>query len=263
MIVQVDIHQSPGSIGNAVANQIIVELAVAQQSGKYYLLGCPSGRTPRPIFAALATIVRGSEIDLSNLVLIMMDDYVEAAGDSYKFVSDDRHFSCHRFADREIVSVLNESLSEEKQIKADNVWFPDPTQAAAYDEKIAQFGGVDLFILASGASDGHVAFNQPGSQRDGKSSVTFLATSTRQDNLKTFPDFESLDQVPQFGVTVGVGTIANNSKSAVMVLLGESKRLAFAKITNTEEYDTTWPSSIIVECHNAVLYADKAAATSI
>ena len=259
--MQVDVHQSPESIGIAVANKIISELAVAQQSGNCYLLGCPSGRTPRPIFAALATMVRGGRINLSNLVLVMMDDYVEAAGESYQFVSTVRHFRCHRFADREIVSILNESLAEEKQIKADNVWFPDPAQPAAYDDKIAQSGGVDLFILASGATDGHVAFNQPGSHRDGKSSVTFLAKSTRQDNLETFPEFTSLDQVPQFGVTVGVGTIANHSKSAVMVLLGESKRVAFAKITEAEKYDTSWPSSIIVECPNAVLYADKAAAT--
>lgn len=258
--MQIDVHQSPESIGIAVANQIIRGLGNAQLSGSHYLLGCPSGRTPRPIFAALATLIRKTSVDLSKLVLVMMDDYVEAAGESYQYVSPDRHFSCHRFADLEIVSLLNNSLSEEKQIKADNVWFPDPRQAAAYDDKIAQSGGVDLFILASGASDGHIAFNQPGSHRDGKSSVVFLADSTRQDNLNTFPEFKSLDQVPQFGVTVGIGTIASQSKSATMVLLGESKRLAFEKITKAKKFDTSWPSSIIVECCNAVLYADNAAA---
>ncbi len=45
------------------------------------------------------------------------------------------------------------------------LWYADPADPAAYDRRIAAAGGIDLFLLASGASDGHVAFNPPGSAR--------------------------------------------------------------------------------------------------
>ncbi len=118
-----------------------------------------------------------------------------------------------------------------------------------------------MFILASGASDGHVAFNPSGSEQDSDTRVIRLAEQTRQDNLHTFPEFKSLDEVPRYGISVGVGTIVNQSKAAVMVLVGEGKRLAFEKITAARSYDPAWPSSIIVECPNAALHADAAAAT--
>ena len=50
-----------------------------------------------------------------------------------------------------------------------------------------------------------------------------LAEETRRDNMQTFPDFRSLDDVPRFGVTVGIDTIARHSRQAVMIVWGEGQ----------------------------------------
>ena len=137
---------------------------------------------------------------------------------------------------------------------------PDPAVAAGYDMRLADAGGIDLFLLASGAGDGHIAFNPPGSPRDSRSRVVELAAQTRRDNLATFPDFKSLDEVPTHGITIGIASIADLSKAATMIVWGEGKRAACRRISEAKAYDPSWPATIVVECRNAELHADRDAA---
>ena len=137
---------------------------------------------------------------------------------------------------------------------------PDPSAPEAYDRRLATVGGIDLFLLASGAGDGHVAFNPPGSPRDSSSRIVELAEQTRRDNLATFPDFKSIAEVPSHGITIGIASIAELSKAAVMIVWGEGKRIAFRRLSQASAYDPSWPATIAVECLNAELHADRNAA---
>lgn len=257
--MQVSIHETPDDLGMAVANKILQQFLAAQNAGQQYLLGCPSGRSPKPVYAALASLFANSDINLSDLILVMMDDYVEGRSPLFRYVDVKKHYSCRRFAHVDIAARFNANLPISQHLPPENIWFPDPVNSAAYDERIAEAGGIDLFILASGASDGHIAFNPPGSSRNSVSYVAELAELTREDNLKTFPDFQSINQVPTHGVTVGIATIAELAKSVVMVLSGENKRRAFGIISQATCYDPNWPATIIAECKNAVLFADTLA----
>ena len=60
--------------------------------------------------------------------------------------------------------------------------------------------------------------------------VVALEETTRRDNLSTFPTFRGLDDVPQFGVTVGIRTIRELSKSVIMLALGEQKQEAVRRL---------------------------------
>jgi hypothetical protein len=122
-----------------------------------------------------------------------------------------------------------------------NVWLPDPADPAAFDARLAAAGGVDLFLLASGASDGHVGFNPPGTAIDSGSRVVRLAETTRRDNLGTFPAFEELAAVPTHGVSVGLGTIARLSASVVMVLNGAHKQAAALRLLSEAAFTPTGP----------------------
>ena len=87
-----------------------------------------------------------------------------------------------------------------------------------------------------------------------------LAEQTRRDNLKTFPDFASIDAVPRHGVTVGIETIRAQSRAVGMVVWGEGKREAYRRLSAAQSYDPDWPATIFSICANATLYADRAAA---
>jgi glucosamine-6-phosphate deaminase len=160
------------------------------------------------------------------------------------------HYSCTRFAYEEIAAPLG--------IPSERVWLPDVDDPAAYDARIDDAGGIDLFLLASGASDGHVAFVPPGSPREGRTSVLAIAQSTRRDNLATFPEFASLDEVPTHGVSVGLGTIAA-ARTVRLVLHGAAKRLATERLLALDAFDPSWPASIVHECRNAEIWVDEEA----
>jgi len=150
-------------------------------------------------------------------------------------------------------------VRQQMNFGAGEVWFPDPADPAAYDRRIADAGGIDLFLLASGATDGHVAFNSTGSPRESRTRIVPLSDETRRDNLQTSPSFGSLENVPREGVTVGIATIAE-AREAIMALTGASKRLTLRRIVEASGYDPSWPATVIHECAVREIVADAAAA---
>jgi glucosamine-6-phosphate deaminase len=224
----------PAAIGEELAGELVRRHDASDGS---FLVGCPGGRSLRSTYAALAR-----RPPLEQLVVVMMDEYVGAPPDA--------HYSCERFAREEIAYPLG--------VPAERVWLPDPAEPEAYDARIDAAGGLDVFLLASGASDGHVAFLPPGSSRDGRTSVVELAESTRRDNLATFPLFASSDDVPRQGVSVGLATISA-ARSLRLVLHGADKREAARRLLALDHFDPAWPASIVHEHEDARVLVDEEA----
>lgn len=265
MRVAPTVFAGPEAIGRSLASQIADQLA-ATAPGRRFLLGCPSGRSPQSTYRALADEVTARELDLSGLVVVMMDEYVErdpATGAMRRIDADAPH-SCLRFGKVEIVNRLNAAVSLGRYISDDHYWVPDPARPEEYEEMIAASGGIDIFILASGASDGHIAFNPPGTDRDARTRIVTLGEQTRRDNLHTFPTFGGdLSRVPSLGVTVGVGTIREHSKRVVMVAHGATKAAAVRRITEAERYAPDWPATVLTECNYPQLLVDEDAAADL
>jgi glucosamine-6-phosphate deaminase len=166
-----------------------------------------------------------------------------------------------RFAKLEIFDVLNAGAPEGGKIPAENVRFPDASDPQGYEDFLRKVG-VDVFIMASGGSDGHVAFNPPGTNRSDRTRIVRIADETRQDNLGTFPDFKNIDEVPKHGVSVGPATMVDVSAIAIMQLIGAHKNKAFKRISAATGYESDWPSTVVRECKDYYILADKAAANS-
>lgn len=250
---------SPEEIGEYVAARLLERIERAHLAKRRFLLGCPTGRSPKPMFAAMARRLAAGPQDLSHLVFVMMDEYLVHDGNELEYAPTDAPWSCHNFTSVEILGKLNESLPPARRIGASSVWFPDPRDPGAYDERIEAGGGIDFFLLASGASDGHVAFNPPGSTRASGTRIIALSEETRRDNLKTFPAFGTLDAVPRYGVSVGVDTIVR-AREAMMIAWGEGKRLTVSRMQRADRYEPDWPATLIHECAAGEIICDAAAA---
>ncbi len=248
------------ALGEALAVEIVDLVDAATAEGRSFVLGCPGGRSPVSTYHAMGEEFGRRNSDLSHLIIAMMDDYAIPGPAGWTQPDADLHYSCRRFAREDIQAVFNASLAPDHQVSDDHVWGPDPSDPGAYDKLLDEAGGVDMFILASGAGDGHVAFNPPGTRLDSGTRVVELAEQTRRDNLATFPDFGGLDDVPSHGITVGVGTIARDSHRAVMVVVGGDKRPAVARLVDGESYDPSWPATVYRVIPGAKLYVDRAAA---
>lgn len=253
------VFEGEQELGRALALRIVDGVGEAGQEGRNYLLGCPGGRSPLSTYRALPEVAAEQSVDLSPLVVVMMDDYLIPTRRGYAHVPIEAHYSCRRFAIEEIGHPLAHLPGAPKE---DRIWMPGPADPPAYDARITEAGGIDLFLLASGASDGHIGFNPTGSPRDSITRIVELSTPTRTDNLRTFPEFESVEDVPTHGVTVGIRTIAELSRSAVMVCLGAEKRPAAERISSADRYDPSWPATIISEIPDAEIWVDCAAVES-
>lgn len=265
MRVEPTVFDGPEAVGRALA-ALIADRIAAAGAGRSFLLGCPSGRSPWTTYVSLAHEVAARRLDLTGLVIVMMDEYVErdqATGQMRRIDPSAPH-SCLRFGQAEIVDRLNAAAEPGRGISPDRYWVPDPAVPGDFDRRIADHGGVDLFILASGAGDGHVAFNPPGTGPDTATRVVRLAEQTRRDNLHTFPSFgDDIDRVPHYGVTVGVGTIRRQSKQVVMVAHGELKARAVRRVALADSYQPEWPATVLADCANPLLFVDAAAATQL
>ena len=235
-MAELRVFEDAGELGAALADELLDRY---EESNGAFLLGCPGGRSLRSTYRALAE----QRPDLARCSIVMMDEYVPTP-------PTQADHSCRGFAQRHICAPLD--VSEER------LWVPDPQDATSYDERIAAAGGVDVFLLASGSSDGHVGFLPPGSPLDGRTAVVRLAESTRRDNLKTFPHFRSVDDVPTRGVTVGLATFAD-SRALRLVMHGREKQEATARLLELAEFDPAWPASIVHEHEDAAILVDREA----
>lgn len=260
------IFDDADTLAAAVAAEIHAGLEQAVQRQEYYLLGCPSGRSGAATYAALAERIGTAGTDVSGLIIVMMDEYLLGEPPRVRAVDPAEPYSGLGYARRVIAGGINAALAaggHSSRVTTDHIWVPDPQVPEAYDRQIADAGGVDFFILASGAGDGHVAFNPPGTPLSSPSRVVELAEQTRIDNLSTFPSFGSLENVPRFGVTIGVRTLATLSRRAVMILTGEQKAVAAQRICSASGYDESWPATVVHELANANIYLDAAAAQGL
>ena len=192
-----------------VAERINAKAAV---SSKPFVLGLPTGSTPLGMYAELIKLNKAGKVSFANVITFNMDEYVglpEEHPESYHSFMWNNFFS-HIDIKRENVNILNGNAVD-LQAECDD-----------YERRIAEAGGIDLFIGGVG-EDGHLAFNEPFSSLDSRTRVKTLTEDTIIVNSRFFGG--DVTKVPKLALTVGVGTVC--SANEVMVLaLGHKKARA-------------------------------------
>ena len=250
------IFKNKNTLSKNLASKILKQI----QKKKKFILGCPSGRTPTLTYEYMGLLSYKNKISLSKLKIIMMDEFVIKNNKNiFQLCNDKSHYSCKNYAIKTLLRKINYRKNKNHKLLKKNIYFPSIDDSKKYDEYIKSLGGIDLFILASGASDGHVAFNSNNAKLSSSTRIVKLKNSTRKDNLKTFSKFNSLKEVPKYGITVGLKTIFSLSKEAVLILIGEEKQLAAKIILSKKNYTKTWPATIIYKCKKKSIYLDKKA----
>src|SRR3712207_721685 len=79
------VFHSPGGVGEHLAERLLSAIGVARLAGPLFLLGCPTGRTPLPVFGAMARRLAETGQDISQLVLVMMDEYLVPGGGGLEY----------------------------------------------------------------------------------------------------------------------------------------------------------------------------------
>jgi glucosamine-6-phosphate deaminase len=157
------------------------------------VLGFATGSTPLGTYAELIRMHREEGLDFSKVVTFNLDEYVGLPPSherSYRYFMWKNLFD-HINVDPRYVHIPD-GMAEDVE-----------RQCEWYEARIQQFGGIDLQILGIGAN-GHIAFNEPRSSLGSRTRIKTLTEKTRKDNARFF---SSLEEVPKFAITMGVGTI--------------------------------------------------------
>ena len=93
-------------------------------------------------------------------------------------------------------------------------------EVKAYEAAIKKAGGIDIQVLGIG-SDGHIAFNEPGTSLKSRTSVVYLTPSTIKDNARLFFNGNEAE-VPTRALSMGVGTICE-AKKVILLAFGKNK----------------------------------------
>ena len=204
------------------------------------VLGLATGTSPLQVYADLAKANKEGRVSFKGVTTFNLDEYVGLEGthnQSYRYFMNENLFN-HIDIDKANTNVL---LGV-----GDYVTFMNQ-----YDAKIAAAGGIDIQILGIG-SDGHIAFNEPGTPFDSLTHETPLTEQTIKDNSRLFND---ISEVPTRAVTMGLKSIMN-ARKIVLIATGKNKAKAvYGLIKGPKTEDM--PCSILQDHPDVTVYVDE------
>ncbi|MFD6140445.1 glucosamine-6-phosphate deaminase [Promicromonospora sp. NPDC060271] len=211
------------------------------------VLGLATGSSPLAVYDEL--VRRHKEgLSFARARAFMLDEYVGLPADHperYRNVIE------KEFASR--VDLAPEAVQGPDGLAADL-----PAACAAYEASIADAGGVDLQILGIG-TDGHIAFNEPGSSLASRTRIKTLTKQTREDNARFFGG--SVEDVPRHCLTQGLATIMS-ARHLVLLASGRAKAEAVHQLVEGP-ISAMWPATIMQLHPHATVLVDDAAASRL
>ena len=172
------------------------------------VLGLATGSTPIGLYAELVEDCKNGKISFADATTFNLDEY---RGLDPQHDQSYRYFMQQNLFDHVDVDVARTHVPDGANPDAD-------AACAAYEEAIAQAGGVDLQLLGLG-HNGHIGFNEPCDSFPVDTHVVELTESTIQANSRLF---DSVDEVPREAYTMGIGTIMR-ARKVLVVANGEGK----------------------------------------
>lgn len=216
--------------------KVAVEILRSKLAEGAKTFGLATGSSPLSFYKELIE----SDIDLSDLVSVNLDEYVGLEADdpqSYHYFMNENLFSHKPFKKSFLPNGKAEDAEEE---------------TAAYNRILAE-NPVDFQILGIG-TNGHIGFNEPGTSFESQTHLVDLTPSTIEANARFF---ETIDQVPTQAISMGIANIMA-AKSIVLFAYGKGKAQAIAGTVAgpvTEEL----PASVLQRHEDVTIIADAEA----
>ncbi|WP_422117305.1 glucosamine-6-phosphate deaminase [Brachybacterium sp. UNK5269] len=242
-----EIHIAADAEAGARTVADVVEQTLRETGELGTVLGLATGDSPVPAYTELIRRHREEGLSFAGSRAFLLDEYVGLpAGHDQSY---------HRFIREQLTSHVD--IDDAAVLSPDGAAADPVAEAAAYDRRIGEAGGVDLQILGIG-SNGHIAFNEPGSSLVSRTRVVALTPRTIEDNSRYF---ESPDEVPVRALTQGLGTILE-ARRIVLTASGEGKAAAVARLVEGS-VSARWPATILQMHPEVLVVVDEAAASQL
>lgn len=192
----------------------------------------------------------------------MIEDH-EKNGTSYRqihTVNLDEYAGLDVSSDQSYVYFMRRNLFDHLDIDLENTNIENGKAADWQAEcerynKLLEKTQQDIQVLGIG-SNGHIAFNEPGTPFGSVTHIVDLAESTIRDNSRMF---RSIDEVPRQAFTMGLKNIMN-AKKILILANGANKAKAVYGLVKGEVTENV-PASVLQLHPDCTLVCDEAAAS--
>ncbi len=208
------------------------------------VLGLATGSTPIGLYKNMIEDCKKNGTSYKKIRTVNLDEYAGLD------VSSDQsyvYFMRHNLFNHIDIDLNNTNIENGKAVDRE-------AECARYNALLAEMQQ-DIQVLGIG-SNGHIAFNEPGTPFGSETHIVDLAESTIKDNARMFA---SIDDVPRQAFTMGLKNIMN-AKSILILANGANKAKAVYGLVKGEVTEAV-PASVLQLHPNVVLVCDEAAAS--
>jgi glucosamine-6-phosphate deaminase len=210
--------------------------------GRKPVIALPTGNTMLPLYKLITD--SSPELRTETWTCINLDEY-------YPLNPSNRNSSFATYLNQHFYSKLKNPVLQQEQI---NGAAPDAqAEAERVETRIRELGGIDIALLGLGVN-GHIAFNEPGSEFDSRTRLIHLHPDTLMAN---FRDKEPIENA----ITMGIGTLLE-AKTVFIVALGRNKSGA-VRAAIQDPSSRTCPASGLQRHKNTTWFLDQEAASLI
>ena len=213
-----------------------------------FVLGLPTGSTPLGMYQELINQNQQGKVSFEHVATFNMDEYIGLPPEhpqSYHYFMKENFFKHINIQDKNIHLLNGMTRDYEKECND-------------YETAIRKLGGINLFIGGIG-TDGHIAFNEPGSSLSSRTRIKTLRYDTIKSNARFFDG--DISQVPQTALTVGIGTIMD-ADEVMIIATGRNKAEAI-KHGIEGSISHMWPISILQMHQHGIIVCDEEAASML
>ena len=228
---------------SAKAAKIMLEVV---RENPYAVLGLATGTTPLGLYAYMIADHEQKGTSYAHIRTANLDEYKglpKTHPQSYAYFMRKNLFDG--------LGIHSENTNIENGMAAD-----EEKECARYDEVLEQLPR-DIQLLGLG-SNGHIAFNEPGTPFGSGTHVVSLAESTVKDNARLFDD---ISEVPRKAFTMGIRQIMQ-AKKILILASGANKADAVAKMVKGDVTESV-PASVLQLHPDCTLIVDKTAAAKL
>ena len=211
------------------------------------VLGLATGSSPVGLYKKMIADYNSNGTSYKNCVTFNLDEYV----------------GLPKSHDQSYYTFMHENLFNGIDIPEENIHIPDgnaddeKAACCEYEDKLKNYV-VDIQILGIG-SDGHIAFNEPGTPFTSETHLMDLTEQTRRDNARFFDG--DIDEVPTKAITQGLASIMR-AKKIILIATGANKADAVCHMIKGPK-STDCPASILQDHADVTVILDEAVAAKL
>ena len=226
-----------------VAKKISNLIKKKEKLNQKCVLGLSTGSSPLKTYSELIKMHKKEGLSFKNVIVFNLDEFYPMKPNS--------QFSYHSFMFNKFLNYIDIQKKNINIPKGDISNKKIKSYCKSFEKKIDNLGGIDLQLLGIG-TNGHIGFNEPGSDIN---SITRKIIISNHSRLALSKDFKSIDNVPKNAITMGVKTILK-AKKIILIAWGKTKSKIIRK-TLKEKTNPLIPASYLQSHRNTLFILDN------